>query len=201
MKKTVENLEADLYSEIEPPVLEVAEPVVAYDFGSEPSSALVSLLAERLADFERSGGSFSRLGGVEAVAERMMSTLPRSSPWNEALGPFHTTAQVARILGDISRQAIAARRANDSLVALRTGDAHWVYPAFQFDLGRGLIPGVAELWSELVRCGEERWTLARWFVSAQEVLDGRSLVDALRDGEPIETLRPLVQEAARRFAV
>lgn len=185
-----------------PPSFEVAEPApAAYDLGGSPEiGVVVSLLAERLAAFERAGGSVRRLGGAEAVAERMLAALPASSAWNEALGPFYTTPQVARLLGDISRQAVASRRSSHSLVALRTADDQWVYPAFQFDPRHGTLPGLADLWAVLVGSEEERWTLARWLVAEQDELGGRSVVEALRSGVSTKELLPLVRDAARRFA-
>lgn len=192
--------EGDHYPEIEMPSFEVAEPVMEHEFGVGQASAVVSLLAEQLAAFERAGGSFARLGGSRAVAERMMAVLPTASPWNEALGAFYTTAQVGRLLGDVSRQAVAARRAGHTLVALRTADEQWVYPAFQFDTRLGLLPGLGELWAELVRSGEDCWTLARWLVAGHDELSGRSVVEALKEGVSVEDLRPLVRDAVRRFS-
>ena len=48
-------------------------------------------------------------------------------------GPFYSTAGLARVLGGVSRQAIEERRRRRTVLALRTADDAWVYPAFQLD--------------------------------------------------------------------
>ncbi|MFQ5518024.1 MAG: hypothetical protein ACE5E8_10690 [Acidimicrobiia bacterium] len=64
-----------------------------------------------------------------------MVTLPLPS-WDSLLGPFYTASGVARLLGGVSRQAIADRRRRNTLLGLQTTGGTWLHPAVQFD-GRG----------------------------------------------------------------
>jgi hypothetical protein len=95
-------------------------------------------LAERLdliaLDYARAGRSVTELGTADELAERMLAVVPTPSPWDEIVGPVYRTAQVATVLGGVSRQAVADRRARGRLLGLRTSDGVWVYPAFQFRL-------------------------------------------------------------------
>lgn len=67
------------------------------------------------------GRSLEELGSPEELAERMVATVPEPSPWGE-LGPFYSTRKVAKLLGGVSRQAIADRRKRGTLLGLRTAD-------------------------------------------------------------------------------
>jgi len=192
---------------------EVGEPTARYDteaaapFATGPSSSIPRQVALQVfaklealeVAYVNQGRSLDELGPPDAVADRMVATLPTPSAWAE-LGPFFGTHRVAKLLGGVSRQAIADRRKRDTLLALRTADDIWVYPAFQFDEHNKVLRGLPEVVRVLKASAVDDWTLAGWLSSPMHSLDRQSPVDWLRQGEPLEPLLTLARDAARRFA-
>lgn len=94
-------------------------------------------------------------------------------------GGTHQVSEVAEALG-ITPAAVHQRRQRGTLLAIRTANGQWVYPAFQFDppelaneIGRVLTAfGVAEPWTKL-----------SVLLSAAPSLGGKRPIDALRDGD------------------
>jgi len=122
------------------------------------------------------------------------------SRWDEHLGPFYSARQVARLLGGISRQAVAGRRERGTLLGLKTADGRVVYPTFQFGEANRLIPGLAEVIRCFRRSEVEAWILASWLVSPLRSLEGQSVLEWLRSGKDLQPLLVLARDAARRFA-
>lgn len=184
---------------------EIAEEVAQYGitpahpYPEQVAELVLRQLAELEARYAERGRSLEELGPPEQVAERMVATVPLPSPWGE-LGPFYSTRKVAKLLGGISRQAIADRRKRGTLLGLRTADGVWVYPEFQFDDHHAVLSGLAEILKILRPSGVDEWTLASWLTSPMRPLEGRSPIDWLRRGEDRETLLTLVRDAARRFS-
>ncbi|HEX4955960.1 MAG TPA: hypothetical protein VF017_21435 [Thermoanaerobaculia bacterium] len=174
----------------------------------EPGSAfewrLVEAVLAKVTDLARrysaGGRSLSELGSPEELAARMVDTLPSPSPWNDQIGPFYSAQQIGRVLGGISRQAVAERRARRTLLALRTADGVLVYPTFQFDEHHRVLPGLAEVLQTLAASGVDDWTLAGWLCSPLSSLDRRTPVEWLRRGEDPTRLVAVARDAGRRFA-
>lgn len=149
--------------------------------------------------YEASGGSLSELGSPEELARRMVAVMPTPSPWGDLLGTFFSPGKVARILGDISRQAVADRRNRGTLLGLKTADGTWVYPAFQFDDNHRVLPGLAAVVRTLRESEIDDWTLASWLMTQQVALDGRSPIEWLRADLDQEQLSSVAMQAAHRF--
>jgi hypothetical protein len=156
-------------------------------------------LERRLESFARQGRSLDEILPAEKAADRMLATIPRASPWNDLLGPFYTTVQVAKLLGAVSRQALADRRRRRTLLALKTADGVLVYPAFQFDERYRILEGLPAVVQVLAGSGVDDWTLAGWLVSPSVALEGRSPVEWLREQRAREPLLELAEETAERF--
>lgn len=189
----------------EPEPSKIAEPAAAY--GLEPLAPLPLAVAQRVharlgeleKAYRRQGRSLEDLGSPEELAERMLASVPAPSPWAE-LGNFYSTSGVAKLLGGVSRQAIADRRQRGTLLALRTADGAWVYPELQFDEHHAVIDGLPEIWRILRASHVDEWTLSSWLASPMSSLQGRSPIEWLRRGEDRETLLAVVRDAARRFS-
>jgi hypothetical protein len=126
--------------------------------------------------------------------------VPEPSRWDDLLGPFYTTGQVGKLLGGVSRQAVADRRERRTLLGLKTADGVIVYPAFQFGERNEVIPGLPEV-LQCFRDGSlADWTLAGWLVSPSRALESRSAVEWLRLGLDPEPVLDLARDAARRFS-
>jgi hypothetical protein len=148
-------------------------------------------LHDRAAAVRRRGGDPSaELGDPKDLATRMVASVPERSPWN-AVGPFYSTTGVARVLGGISRQAVEDRRRRQRLIALRTQEGTWLYPAFQFDDRGRLLPAVVAAHRSLAVGRIEAWTAAAALLGPQPELEGRSIRDHLAAGldpEPVDDL-------------
>jgi hypothetical protein len=157
-------------------------------------------LEERFTSYAKGGHSLDGIGQPEDVARRMLATVPTPSRWDDLLGPFYSGNQVAKLLGGISRQAVADRRERRTLLGLKTADGLIVYPTFQFDHRNEILAGLPEI-LQCFRGGVvDDWTLAGWLVSSMATLGGRSVIEAIRDGEDRKPLLALARDAARRFS-
>jgi hypothetical protein len=157
-------------------------------------------LVERFSSYADQGRSLEGIGEPEDVARRMLATIPSPSRWDDLLGPFYSGAQIAELLGGISRQAVADRRERGTLLGLKTADGLVVYPTFQLDPRNKVLPGLPEILQCFRGGGADDWTVAGWLVSPLAPLDGRSVVQAIRDGEDLKLLLALARDAARRFS-
>jgi hypothetical protein len=165
-------------------------------------SAHVSAGLSRVVDDLRANGhSPEALGDPDLLAERMIGVVPQPSPWAE-LGPFYSTAGIARALGGISRQAVEERRRRRTILALRTADGVWVYPASQLDERNRVVRGLADV---LVRfrpqTPDDEWMVASFVAAPQPALDGRTIVDHLRAGGDLAPVLALADERAERWAL
>jgi hypothetical protein len=145
------------------------------------------------------GRSLADLGSPEELAGRMLAVVPEPSPWDNQLGPVLTTAGVARLLGGVSRQAVAERRRRRTLLALRTADGELVYPVFQFDRG-DVLPGLADVVACFAGAPVDDWTLAGWLTARHDELDDESVPSWLRAGGDVATAITVARTAAGRMA-
>jgi hypothetical protein len=165
-------------------------------------SAQVSAeLARRVDRLRANGHDPEQLGDAESLAERMLAAVPQPSPWAE-LGPFYSTTGVARVLGGVSRQAVEERRRRRTILALRTADGVWIYPAFQLDERNRVLRGLAEVLDRFrPQTPDDEWMVASFLAAPQPGLGDRSIVDHLRDGGDPAPVLDLADERAARWAL
>lgn len=161
---------------------------------ADVSTQLVEGLRRRVEDMRAAGTDPRSLGTPDELVDRMLAVVPNRSPWN-GLGPFYSTRAVAQVLGGITRQAIEDRRRRHRIVALRTADGGWVYPAFQFGDDNRIVPGLPKVLATLSKTGLSDWTVASMLVARQPELGRRSIVEHLRDGRPLEPVLALCRAA------
>jgi hypothetical protein len=116
--------------------------------------------------------------------------------WGQVLGPLLDVEQAQTILNVKSRQAVSDLAKRGRLLALGDSGGRKLYPAFQFSsTGRPYpeIQKVLEIFSGVV---ETPYTIASWFVSPQDLLEGETPVAWLRSRRDPE----FVFEAAKRSA-
>jgi hypothetical protein len=106
------------------------------------------------------------------------------------------------VLGGVSRQAVEERRRRRTILALRTADGAWVYPAFQLDGRNRVVAGLAEVLDRF-RPGtpDDEWMVAAFLAAPQPGLDDRSVVDHLRSGGALDAAVDLAAERAERWAL
>jgi hypothetical protein len=158
-------------------------------------------LAQRLVALRELGHDAEDLGDPDALATRMLATVPQPSPWAE-LGPYYSTAGIARVLGGVSRQAVEERRRRRTILALRTADEVWVYPAFQLDEHNRVVRGLADVLDRFhPRTRDDEWMIASFLAAPQPGLDGATIVGHLRAGGELDRIVDLADERAARWSL
>jgi hypothetical protein len=130
----------------------------------------------------------------ESILRSSVDRLFASSTWEATIGPVYDVDGVARLIGGgapVTRQAVSKRR----LLALKTGSGRVVYPAFQFNEDGSVVDGVADVLKLIEPTQLSSWTIAAWFVSPEDGIEGMQPIEALRSGG-----RDAVLQVARRWA-
>ncbi len=180
-------------------LLAMAQPM-AKVFLDQVTTRIRRGLEARSSNYAEHGRSLDELGSADELAARMLQAVPTVSRWNDVLGPFYGTSQVAQMCGGISRQALADRRGRRTILGLKTTDGVVVFPAFQFDAQNQTLRGLPEVLQCFQHVEVDDWTIAGWLVSPSRALEGRSVADWLRQGRDLKTAIALARDTARRFS-
>jgi hypothetical protein len=165
------------------------------------TSRVAEELARRVDTLHRNGHKAADLGDPDELADRMLAAVPAPSPWRD-LGPFYSTSGLARVLGGVSRQAIEERRRRRTILALRTADDVWVYPAFQLDERNRVLRGLTQVLDRFQpETPDDEWMVAAFVAAPQPGLDDRSVVEHLRQGGDLASVLALADERSRRWAI
>lgn len=119
-----------------------------------------------------------------SLAEAILRQDIENRAWADQVGPCLTRAGAARLLGK-SEQAVAQ---DHRLLAFRNGDGRVVYPLVQFD-GPRPVEGLDRVVAVLAGAGDGDLTVLAWLTAPKPSFDGRSALDALRDGDLDAVLR------------
>jgi hypothetical protein len=120
--------------------------------------------------------------------------------WDEHLGPMYAWSEVATILSTVStRQGISDLAKRKRLLALPATGGRVLYPAFQFH-GSRTIPGLHDLLIEFDRAVLSPWTIASWFQSDQDELNGLPPVTYLNQYGFDERVRTAAERVVSRLA-
>jgi hypothetical protein len=122
---------------------------------------------------------------LDPFAEFLAKGALRKQALIHEAGGAYSTAEVAALLG-ISRQAVQQRVRRGTLLALTMGQGEYQYPAIQFD-ENGTIPGLAQALSRFTVT--DPWTRLSVLLDTDELLQGRRVIDALREGDLEPALR------------
>jgi hypothetical protein len=133
---------------------------------------------------------------IDEIVDRLGALLPPAAPsvLDAEIGPFYDTAGVQSLLGRVSKQAVADRRAKHTVLAMKTSEGRWIYPTFQFTgqaVDPALVPAIRAF------ADSPAWSAALWFVTPNPDLEGEvTPVAWARAGRPAEAL----ERSARRTA-
>lgn len=128
------------------------------------------------------------------------------SPLAERIGPVYRTENLARWLtsaaaGPLTTEAVRKRAKARQLVAFRTDDGHWAFPAWQFDAVAGQLvprPAVVGLWQDLPHDGFlTAADLAAWMHTRQHSMDGTPVDHVLAHGRSPQLRAALARLFAR----
>ena len=148
-------------------------------------------LLDRVRDLSHRG---SALPEPRDLARLLEAGLPSAGPAEldphyADLGPFYDSAGALHQLGGVTKQALSSRGVNESVLAMRTGNGQWLYPAWQFTGDGGIHPVLVPVLMALR--GLDRWSAGVWLVAAHPDLSGSSPRQALRDGTEPDTVARL----------
>jgi hypothetical protein len=116
---------------------------------------------------------------------------------NALVGPFYRTEQVVKLLG-VTRQAVADRVRQRSLLAMRTSEGTWVYPTLQFE-GRHILPDIGRVLRAFDRT-DDGWAIAAWLASPNAALGRDRPIDWIVARRDQERVAELGRRASHRWA-
>jgi hypothetical protein len=127
----------------------------------------------------------SESAAEDPLAAAKFRGLERKRQLVEAAGGALSAQDVAELLG-ITRQAVDKRRTQNQLIALTQGKRGYIYPSFQFEDGNA-ISGLGDVLEQLKSF--DPWMQLAFFVNANDRLNGKTPVAALRAGKQSDVLR------------
>lgn len=160
---------------------------------------LVEAIDAQLAAVAASGRTAEDLGDLDDLAAKVGAAIPTGHPVADLVGPCYDTPGLTAWLG-ISKQALDKRNRTGAVLACRTSDGHWVYPAFQFDADGRPLPHLREVIAVLTgEGGADRWRVASWLAAPSPDLPGKvPAAEWLRGGDdPTPVLLAARADAAR----
>ncbi|HYG61244.1 MAG TPA: hypothetical protein VEL74_01575 [Thermoanaerobaculia bacterium] len=136
------------------------------------------------------------LGDPAALGRRAALLAVADAVWGKALGPLYDVEQVKALLEVSSRQAVSDLAKRGRLLALEASGGRKLYPAFQFGPDGRPYPEIVRVLEAFAGAVESFYTIASWFVTPQDLLDGETGAAWMRSRRDPERLL----EAARRAA-
>ncbi|GAA2436743.1 hypothetical protein [Mycolicibacterium llatzerense] len=153
-------------------------------------------LQTRLSAIDAADIDLSALGPVDELAESMMSQLPASHAFDEAIGPFYDEAGAAKRM-HVSADTLQARVLRDEVLACPTAEGDVVFPTFQFNADGTVLPGLDAVLRALAAGTKDRWQVALWLSTPNEQLRGLPPRVALKTGASQAVLKVAEQTAER----
>ncbi|MBF4603007.1 hypothetical protein EDF42_3535 [Curtobacterium sp. PhB172] len=135
-----------------------------------------------LAEVERVNGS------MDAVAERMLASIPGADVLDDRVGPFYDTAGL-RNWFRMSRQTLDAQAKVGDVLCVMSADGFRLYPSFQFDARGILLPRLRDVLAGLDPERVDPWGDAVWLNAPADELDGLTPAQALRTDRADEAVR------------
>jgi hypothetical protein len=168
------------------------------DYEQQVLSAVSVGLHARFTELSAAGRNPSSLGDPQAIAGRMLATVPTTHPWDAQIGPFYDTPGLIQLLG-VTKQAIADRARRRSLISAATRQGKIVYPTFQF-VGRHLVPAISTIAQMFHDVPVDGWAVASWFTTPDPDLDGATPAQWLLSGGDLEVARELAADIMNRWS-
>jgi hypothetical protein len=110
----------------------------------------------------------------EALGRRAALLAVSEMAWSQVLGPFYDGEQVQTILKVTTRQAVSDLAKRGRLLALDGSGGRKLYPAFQFGPSGRPYPEITKVLEVFEGIVETPYTIASWFASPQDLLEGET---------------------------
>ncbi|HEV2853631.1 MAG TPA: hypothetical protein VHC97_12585 [Thermoanaerobaculia bacterium] len=131
-----------------------------------------------------------------ALGRRAALLAAADAVWSQVLNPLFDVEHTQTVLRVTSRQAVSDLAKRGRLLALDGSGGRKLYPGFQFGPDGRPYPEVAQVIRVFAGVVETPYTIASWFVSPQDLLNGETPAAWMRARREPEILL----EAARRSA-
>lgn len=165
----------------------------ARSYATDVAEEVRRQLQIRLHEWAQAGRSVEGEMEPAQLARHLVdAVLPEPDPWSD-VGPFLRDETVLARM-NWSSTDLATSVANHSVLELVTEDGLRLYPTWQFT-ERGVLIGFPAALTKLAACDIDPWTLAGWFVTAD---DDEPPVALIRAGDQVR-LQLLISDAIRRF--
>ena len=112
----------------------------------------------------------------------MDSKLERADFYDLSVGPFFDTMGLVGWMG-ISQQTIDEGTVTGDILRVYTNDGVCLYPSFQFDDAKMLLPHLREVLALIDPDNTDPWGSALWLNSPAEEFTGRTPANTLRTGD------------------
>jgi hypothetical protein len=132
-------------------------------------------------------------------AQRAGMLAASGTTWESELGPLLTSADVRRLLGDVSRQRVDELLRSRRLIGLRNSSGRRQFPLFQFEDGQPMAPLVNAYWTVADEAAND-WTAASWCVAPDSALAGSSPLQWTKAHKDPERLLAVARQDASRLA-
>jgi hypothetical protein len=119
--------------------------------------------------------------------------------WGQHVGPTLSSADVAALLGGVTRQRVSELAREHRLIALREGSGRTQFPAMQFRDGEPLQPLVQAFWI-VADAPVDPWTAASWSVSSHDGLEDLSPAQWARGDHDADQLLLVARRDAARLS-
>lgn len=135
--------------------------------------------------------ALERAATVTAARDPLAAARARGVGAREELvrraGGLLRVSEASERLGGISTQAVQARRARGTILAVQAPNGEWMYPACQFT-DQGLLPGLDRFLDAFQDIGP--WTKLTVLLAPSARHGGRTALELLREGE-VEAARSI----------
>ncbi|HVR96084.1 MAG TPA: hypothetical protein VMW27_05685 [Thermoanaerobaculia bacterium] len=139
-------------------------------------------------------------GDPAALGRRAALLAAAEAVWGRHLGPLFDMDQTRSLLNVGSRQAVSDLARRGRLLALEASGGRKLYPAFQFGPDGRPYAEVARVLETFAGAVESPYTIASWFVSPQDLLDGETPAAWMRSRREPEPLLEAASHVAARLA-
>jgi hypothetical protein len=175
----------------------IAHALPAVTAGEQRADELIRLLSDRImsGDFDATLAAFDPAD----IAARMTAVLGDTRhPAADRVGPVYTTAALARWKG-VSRQAIQNAQRQHRILAFKTADGAWLYPAYQFGPRGEYLPDLPRVLALLDPTDADPTTPILWLNQPHDDWDGDTGAQRLRAGR-VDDVLPAAAQMRRAWA-
>lgn len=156
---------------------------------------------ETLESLDLDEGQLSSEASQAQLGRRAALVAAAEAAWTNQLGPLYGWQEVAELLGSIrTRQGVNDLARRGRLLGLPMKRGQVLYPAFQFVGGRP-VDGLSDVLAILGPAPLSPWSLASWFTTPQDELEGETPVARLARVGADDDILTAARRTASRVAV